>query len=204
VNHSDFLEYPDNWLKELRDLCSATGALFMVDEIQTGFGRCGAWKLMDVYGIQPDLICVGKGIANGLPVAGILTTESIASVITPGRHFSTFGGWPLGMKAINKVTEFVEPLITSGEIERKGIHLRELLNGKDWAKNVRGRGMLTVCNIDVDARRVCEIAIKHGILMATHRPWCLKLSPPLIISDYTLEWAVEQIDHVITKHGKDF
>jgi len=204
VNHSDFLEYPPYWLAELRNMCSSTGALFMVDEIQTGFGRCGAWKLMDVYGIQPDLICVGKGIANGLPVAGILTTEGIASVITPGRHFSTFGGWPMGMKAINKVIEFVEPMIVSGEIDAKGEFLRGCLKEKSWAKCVRGRGMLTVCNVDVDARRVCEIAMEHGILMATHRPWCLKLSPPLIMPEGVLSWTVEQIDHVITKHGKDF
>ena len=200
VNHSDFLEYPNGWLQELRNKSDEYNSLFIVDEIQTGFGRCGSWKLMDKYDIQPDLICVGKGIANGLPVAGILTTEEIASVITPGRHFSTFGGWPLGMAAIVEVINRITPMIVTREIDFKGEHLRALLNNTSWAYNVRGRGLLTVCNVDFNAREFCDKVIGEGILLATHRPWVLKFSPSLVIAPDDLARAVKTFDTVYNRY----
>jgi len=189
-----------NFLDELRRMTNYTGALFIVDEIQTGFGRCGEWKLTDAYGIQPDIIAVGKGIANGLPVGAILSTNEISQAFTPGRHFSTYGGIPICMMAVCKVIELVEPLIDSLAIYDLGEYFLRELSDIKFMKHVRGIGLLIAVDLDVNAKEFCIEARKHGVMIATFDDKCIKMTPPLTIGIGDIDRLIRVFHHIYQEH----
>lgn len=188
------------FLDELRNLTETTGSLFIVDEIQTGFGRCGEWKLTDAYSIQPDIIAAGKGIANGLPVGAILANDEIAQAFTPGRHFSTYGGLPIGMMAVCQVIELVEPLIKSKVVYSLGDYFMNSLRDLGFMKHVRGVGLMIAVDLDVSAKDFCREARNHGVMVATFDDKCIKMTPPLIITPADIDNIVRQFDHVYREH----
>lgn len=201
--NNDVVLFSEGYLRGLYDAAESAASLFIVDEIQTGFGRCGEWKLIDAYGIYPDIITVGKGIANGLPVGAVLSSKEIAKVFTPGRHFSTYGGAPIGMMAVCKVIELVEPMIQSRAIYETGEYFINELSKLKWIKHVRGIGLLLAVDLDMDARKFCKEARKHGVMIATFYPECFKITPPLILTTEDIDNIINTFEHIYVEHGDE-
>ena len=176
------------FLHGVRDLCTDNGTLMIVDEVQTGMGRTGKWWCMDHYDIVPDIITSAKGLAAGMPIGAIMTTDEIASVMTPGTHGSTFGGNPLvcasGCSVIDiinrqRLLENVETVGKAWKADLKAI-------GSPKIKDVRGLGFLIGVEMDSEATAaaVKKYMLEHNILINVAHGKTVRLMPPLI---FTLE-----------------
>src|SRR6516165_6875456 len=161
---------PAGWLAGLRRLCDAHHVLLILDEVQSGLGRTGAWFASEHEGVRPDGLVVGKALGGGvLPVSAFLGTREVMDVFTPGSHGSTFGGNPLaaavGLEALRVIEE--EGLV--GRSRVLGAHMLERLRAIESpaVRAVRGRGLWAAVEIDprfASARRVCERLIEKGVL----------------------------------------
>ncbi|MBQ4411443.1 MAG: aspartate aminotransferase family protein [Candidatus Methanomethylophilus sp.] len=174
------------FLHGVRDLCTDNGTLMIVDEVQTGMGRTGKWWCMDHYDIVPDIITSAKGLAAGMPIGAIMTTDEIASVMTPGTHGSTFGGNPLvcasGCSVIDiinrqRLLENVETVGKAWKADLKAI-------GSPKIKDVRGLGFLIGVEMDSEATAaaVKKYMLEHNILINVAHGKTVRLMPPLIFT----------------------
>jgi len=194
---------PKGWLAGARALCDRHGVLLIVDEVQTGLGRTGAWFAFQHENIRPDGLILGKALGGGvLPVSAFLGTRALMDVFTPGSHGSTFGGNPLaaavGLVALRVIED-------EGLVERSrilGAHMMDRLAAIDSPaiKEVRGLGLLAGIEIEsrfADARTVCEHLLAHGVLSKETHDTVVRLAPPLVISRDDLDWALDRIVEVI-------
>ena len=183
----------EEFLKGVRDLCTDTGALMIVDEVQTGIGRTGKWWCMDHFGIVPDIITSAKGLAAGLPIGAVLTTDEIAACMTPGTHGSTFGGTPLVCASAIAVIDIInrERILdnVNSVSEEWFKDLRALKSKK--IKDIRGRGFLIGVEMETeqDAANVKAKMRDSGILVNVCHGKTVRIMPPLIFSkDQEKEW----------------
>lgn len=135
---------PDGYLRAARELTARHGALLIVDEIQTGGGRTGAWFGFQHEGIVPDAITLAKGIGGGVPVGALVTFGAASDLLERGQHGSTFGGNPLATAAVNAVLGEIERADLVGNAARRGEQLRDAIDGirSPLVTGVRGRGLL--------------------------------------------------------------
>jgi len=194
---------PAGWLAGLRVLCDRHNILLIVDEVQTGLGRTGAWFAFQHEDIRPDGLILGKALGGGvLPVSALVGTHALMDVFTPGSHGSTFGGNALAAAVGLTALEVLEE---EGLIERSrtlGAHMLERLEGivSPVIKEVRGRGLFAGVDIDPrygDARTACERLIEKGVLSKETHETVVRLAPPLIISREDLDWALDRIIDVV-------
>jgi acetylornithine/N-succinyldiaminopimelate aminotransferase len=182
---------PDGYLADVREICDRAGALLMLDEVQTGLGRTGTWFAYEHSDIRPDVMCLAKGLAGGLPMGACLASPEVASAFQPGDHATTFGGGPVPSVAALAVIEVLE---REGLIERAsllGEKLRAELEEIFGPGTVRGRGLML--GIDVsphDARRFAESCMAHGLLVNDIGADTIRLVPPLVITDDDIEEAL--------------
>ena len=194
---------PKGWLAGVRALCDRHNVLLIVDEVQTGLGRTGAWFAFQHENIRPDGLILGKALGGGvLPVSALVGTSALMDVFTPGSHGSTFGGNPLaaavGLMALRILEE--EDLVTRSRV--LGAHMMERLKALDLPaiKAVRGLGLLAGIEIDprfASARTVCERLIEAGVLSKETHETVIRLAPPLVIKQEDLDWALDRIAEVI-------
>lgn len=194
---------PAGWLSGLRRLCDAHDVLLILDEVQSGLGRTGAWFAYQHEHISPDGLILGKALGGGvLPVSAFVSRQEVMEVFTPGSHGSTFGGNPLaaavGLEALRVIHE-------EGLVERSrvlGIHMLERLRAirSPGLKAVRGLGLWAAAEIDpahAGARHVCERLLAKGVLTKeTHRT-VVRLAPPLVITQDALDWALDRLEDVL-------
>ena len=186
------------YLRAVRDRCTAAGALLVADEVQTGF-RTGAVLASVADGVVPDVVCLGKGIANGLPMAVTLCTEDVAAYMPRGGHGSTFAGSPLVCAAGTATMEVLDDpdLHTRVGIAGKRAmeRLRELPSPA--VREVRGRGLM----IGVELRRPATPAIielqRRGVLVLPAGRTVIRLLPPVLIDEATLGAALDVIMEVV-------
>lgn len=194
---------PEGWLAGVRALCDRHHVLLIVDEVQTGLGRTGAWFAFQHDHIRPDGLILGKALGGGvLPVSALVGSEELMGVFTPGSHGSTFGGNPLaaavGLVALRVMED--EGLVERSRIlgERMLTHLNAL--DLPAIKAVRGKGLFAGIEIDPrygDARRVCEMLLGRGVLSKETHETVIRLAPPLVISEEDLDWALDRIAETI-------
>jgi ornithine--oxo-acid transaminase len=196
---------PDGYLAGARALCRERGVLFMLDEIQTGFGRTGRMFAHEhEAGAAPDVLVVGKALGGGVyPVSAVLASRELLELFQPGDHGSTFGGNPLaaavGRAALAVIVE--ERLAERAAVS--GNHLRAELE-RLAAPNVaaiRGRGLLIGIEIERaagTARAYCERLLARGILAKDTHGQVIRLAPPLVIERAELDWLVEQLRAELT------
>src|SRR5207342_3852479 len=194
---------PAGWLKGLRELCSANHVLLILDEVQSGLGRTGAWFAFQHENIRPDGLILGKALGGGvLPVSAFVARREVMDVFTPGSHGSTFGGNPLaaavGLEALRVIRD-------EGLVDRSGAlgaHMLARLRALDHPalNEVRGRGLWVGAEIDpavASAREVCERLLAKGVLSKeTHRT-VVRLAPPLVIARRDLDWALDRFEEVL-------
>lgn len=174
---------PD-YLALVRKLCDEAGALLVVDEVQTGIGRTGRWFAYESAGIAPDVICLAKGLAGGLPIGVCLASPAAAAAFRPGDHASTFGGGPVQCAAALTVLDVIEEEGLLHHAASMGTRLmeglREVFGG---AAEVRGEGLLVGAELQREiARDLVEAALRRGLLVNDATPTVLRFAPPLTVS----------------------
>ena len=194
---------PDACLKGLRDLCDATGALMILDEVQCGMGRTGKLFAHEWAGITPDIMMVAKGIGGGFPLGAVLATERAASGMVAGTHGSTYGGNPLGCAVGVAVVEIIAGDAFLAEVSRKGALLRQKLEGLVAAhpavfEGVRGQGLMLGLKCRAAPADVVKAGYAQHLLTVPAADNVLRLLPALNIPDADLAEAVARLDRAAT------
>jgi acetylornithine/N-succinyldiaminopimelate aminotransferase len=195
---------PPGFLAGLREVCSAAGALLLVDEVQTGVGRTGRFLASEGSGADPDVIALAKGVAGGFPVGVMLTRERLSGALPPGTHGTTFGGNALGSAAVLAVLSILdeERLVPgAGEKGRKlGALLAALVRElPDVCVAARGEGLLwgLVLRKGLVAREILPKVQEEGLLLTAAGENILRFSPPLVVSVAELEEGVASLRRVL-------
>ena len=174
---------PAGYLKAIRQICDSTGALFVIDAIQTGMGRTGFWFGYEHEEITPDVITLAKGLGGGLPLGAMIAIGSAAELFKPGEHGSTFGGNPIscaaGLAAINEIEK--------RSLNEKALELGEFLKNEllniEGVSEVRGRGLLLGIGIEKPwAKEIANYLLAKGVLVNSPNENTIRIAPPLIIT----------------------
>jgi acetylornithine/N-succinyldiaminopimelate aminotransferase len=183
---------PEETLAAAREACDESGALLVLDEIQTGIGRTGSLWAYEQTPVRPDLITTAKALGGGLPIGACLAAPDYADVLQPGDHGSTFAGGPLIAAAALAVLDVVDdPALLRG-VRESGADLRERLLATDGVREVRGRGLMIGVGLDegLDAAAIGAEALGRGLVINVPEPGTLRLLPPLTIGGEEIERAV--------------
>ena len=184
----------DDYLFNLRALCDRHGLLLMLDEVQTGMARTGAWFAHQHNGISADVMTLAKSLGNGVPIGACLARGQAASVLKPGSHGSTFGGNPLACAAAMAVVDTIRRQKLADRAAEAGDRLvsslEHALAGQNCVVEIRGRGLMVGIELDQPCGELVAMALDSGLLINVTAERVIRLLPPLIISD-------EQIDQIV-------
>jgi predicted acetylornithine/succinylornithine family transaminase len=182
---------PRGYLKLVRELCDASGALMLLDEVQTGMGRTGAYFAHQHERVEPDAMSLAKGIAGGMPLGALLARDELAKVFTPGTHASTFGGNPLATAAACAVMELLQAGLVE-RVQRAGELLSQRLAAIPGTAGERGLGLLRALVLQSDAApQVVARARELGLLVNAIGDRVVRLAPPLTVSDEEIDRAAQ-------------
>src|SRR5450631_648613 len=200
---------PTVFMQELRKICDRHGILLVADEVQSGVGRTGKWWAIEHTGVEPDIVCIAKGIASGMPL-GITMSKAEIMDWVPGSHASTYGGNPVAIAAA---------LATLDVLEREGVKNAEVVGNHileriaEWPRrldlvgDVRGRGLMIGIEIVTDKKArtpggaerdlIVEKAFERGVLLLGCGPNTIRLAPPLIVSKEQADIALDVLEDCI-------
>lgn len=184
------VELPEGYLAAARSLTLKHGALLIVDEIQTGAGRTGAWFGFSHAGITPDAVTLAKGIGGGFPIGALVTFGEASALFQPGSHGSTFGGNPLATAVADAVLAEIESAGLVENAARRGEQLRSVIEGIDspLVDAVRGRGLLLGVGLTQPvAGAVVAAAQERGLIINAANPSTVRIAPALTIGDAEIE-----------------
>ena len=194
---------PTGYLIGLRRICDAHRVLLIIDEVQSGLGRTGAWFAFQHENIKPDGVILGKALGGGvLPVSAFVGRHELMDVFTPGSHGSTFGGNPLaatvGLEALRIIAD--EKLVERSR--DLGAHMLGRLRAMRYPaiKDIRGKGLWVGAEIDsnyASARLVCERLLAKGVLSKETHHTVVRMAPPLIIAREDLDAALDRFEEVV-------
>jgi acetylornithine/N-succinyldiaminopimelate aminotransferase len=189
-----------------RGLATQYGALLIADEIQCGLGRTGRYFAYQKFSSRPDIVLVAKPLAAGLPLGAILTTEAVASRVSPGLHGTTFGGGPLICATALQFLQIIEDQKLLENVRSRGAELREglvKLAGKfDFIREVRGEGLILGVELSIDGNPFVTEALRQGLLINCTHDFTLRLLPPFIISRAQVREFLRTFDLVLAKAPK--
>jgi len=209
--HGGWIVPPPEFMPRIRQICSDHGVLLIADEVITGFGRTGRWFGVENFGVVPDMIACGKGLASGFPISAMITTPEISSVWKPLQHSSTFMGNPVGCAAsMASLAEIEERglLARSQEIGARSMtRLRAMKAEHPLIGDVRGLGSMVGIEIVRDRAtkepgssegvRVVNHALAKGLMITNYGGTyhnVIKMAPPLVITDEQLDYAFDILD----------
>jgi acetylornithine aminotransferase len=189
---------PEGYLRAARELTTSTGALLVLDEVQTGMGRTGHWFGYQWEGITPDVITLAKGLAGGIPMGAVIGIGAAASLFGPGMHGSTFGGNPVSARAALTVIDAIESDGLLARVQDAGDRLAAgvMKVAGDAVSEVRGRGLLRAAALTASPSADVEANLRaHGVLANPVSPTAIRMAPALTIRD-------EDIDDAIAAWGR--
>jgi acetylornithine aminotransferase len=190
-----------DYLPRLRTLCDAHGWLLMLDEIQTGMGRTGLPFAHQHTEIQPDVMTLAKGLANGVPIGACLARGVAADVFAPGNHGSTFGGNPLACRAARAVLEVIQAEDLAGRAAAMGQYLldgfRQRLAGVPGVKAIRGRGLMLGIELDRPCPELVTQALAQGLLINVTADRVIRLLPPLILEQAQADLLLDGLTELV-------
>ncbi|RMF21808.1 MAG: acetylornithine transaminase [Deltaproteobacteria bacterium] len=191
----------EGYLEAVRGLCDRAGALLIVDEVQTGAGRCGHLLAHEYENIRPDLCTMAKGLAGGLPIGAVLASEAVAQAFVPGTHGSTFGANPVSCSAALAV---LDALFDGGVLEHcrevgeyLGGRLSELAGRRDDVLEARGRGLMRAIELKGQAKPVVERALELGLIVNATAGSVVRMLPPLTITREEIDEGVELLERAL-------
>jgi acetylornithine/LysW-gamma-L-lysine aminotransferase len=194
---------PAAWLSLLRDLTQDAGALLIADEIQTGFGRTGRMFACDHFGITPDILCLGKGIASGLPLAVTAANDEIMRSLAVGEHTSTFGGNPVVCAAAEATISVLldERLVENSAKVGQYFKDRLLDAQKELriVREVRGMGLMLGVEIRFDVHSILQRALQQGVLLLDAGRNVVRFLPPLSIQESDVDRVVSCLRSILVE-----
>jgi len=183
---------PDGYLAGVREICDATGALFVIDAVQTGMGRTGEWFGYEHEGVKPDVITLAKGLGGGLPLGAMISLGSKVPTFRPGEHGSTFGGNPIACAAANAAIDFIVENDLLEHVQWAGRYINDSLETIPGVESVRGRGLLLgVVLKSSQAVELSKICMHQGLLVNAPNKNVIRLAPPLNVTKKQLKTFVE-------------
>jgi len=191
----------EGYLREAYELCQKENVLFMADEIQTGLGRTGKLFACDWEDVTPDVYILGKALGGGvMPISCVAANKDILGVFEPGSHGSTFGGNPLACAVSIAALEVIEEeKLADRSLELGQYFLEKLREIKNPAiKEIRGKGLFIGVELHEPARPYCEALKEKGLLCKETHENVIRFAPPLIIKKEDLDWAIAQIQDVLS------
>ena len=194
---------PDGFLQEVRKVCDEKGILLIFDEIQAGLGRTGRLWACDHWNTAPDILCLAKGIAGGVPMGATLVRPDILASMSKGEHSSTFGGNPLscaaGIATLQALTQdgLIENAEKMGKLFREG--LEKLKEKHSIIREIRGKGLMIGVELKFEVKDILMNLMKEGILMLYSGRNILRILPPLVISKEDIAKVLQTLDNVLTK-----
>jgi acetylornithine/N-succinyldiaminopimelate aminotransferase len=183
-----------DYLRDVRKICDKAGIALIFDEVQTGMGRTGKWFGKDHFGVQPDIMCVAKGIAGGFPMGIMAATEEVASSFTRGDHASTFGGSPLACAAALGAIKALEEEKLVERSRDMGSYMKAELAKRckqDFVDHVRGLGMMIGVQLKQDGNSLVPKAAEKGVLMNCTSETVLRFVPPFVITKDEIDRVVD-------------
>jgi 4-aminobutyrate aminotransferase len=202
---------PTVFMKELRRICDKHGILLVADEVQSGVARTGKWWAIEHTGVHPDIVCMAKGIASGMPLGVMMSRAEIMDWV-PGSHASTFGGNPVCIAAALATLDVIEKENLLQNSTDVGNHL--LRRMADWPKkhklvgDVRGRGLMVGVELVKDKQtkehavaerdRVIELAFERGLLLLGCGPSTIRISPALVVTKDEADVAVDVLEESLS------
>jgi 4-aminobutyrate aminotransferase len=206
-----YLPAPADFLQDLARICKQHGILLVADEVQSGMGRTGKWWAADHSALEPDVICVAKGIASGMPLSAVIAKESVMDW-KPGAHASTFGGNPISIAAALATISLLEREYVANAARMGQFMFSRMA---DWPERhkivgeVRGKGLMIGVEIVRDRKskepapdlrhRILDAAFHKGLLILGAGESTLRISPPLIIDEEQADFAVRTLDSCLTE-----
>ena len=190
------LAHPD-YLRGLRRICDERGWLLMVDEVQCGIGRTGAWFAHQHADIKPDVMTLAKGLGSGVPIGACLAAGKAEGVFKPGNHGSTFGGNPLACVAALTTLDVIEDEKLMERAHRLGEEIRSgfqrELEGLPGVVSIRGDGLMIGIELDRPCGELVQDALAHGLLINVTVERVIRLLPPLVFTDADAQRLVETL-----------
>lgn len=194
---------PDGYLQKVREICSGKGIVLIFDEIQSGLGRTGKLWAGEHWNVTPDIMCLAKGIAGGVPMGAALAKNEMMDSLKLGEHSSTFGGNPLACAAGRATLECIVDDGLMNNANSVGKYFREgLLALKDKHKiirEVRGLGLMLAAELRFEVKDVLFDGIKEGLLMLYSGKNIIRLLPPLVIAEHAVSNALTIMDKVLSR-----
>jgi 4-aminobutyrate aminotransferase len=205
---------PTIFMQELRRICDRHGILLVVDEVQSGIGRTGKWFAVEHTGVHPDIVCMAKGVASGMPL-GITMARADVMDWVPGSHASTFGGNPVCIASALATLDVIENERLLANSTTVGDHMRKRM--ADWPSklklvgDVRGRGLMIGVEIVKDKvtkeygaaerDRIVELAFERGVLFLGCGPSTVRICPALVVTRDEADVAVDVLEECIKLVG---
>jgi 4-aminobutyrate aminotransferase/(S)-3-amino-2-methylpropionate transaminase len=206
---------PDDYFLEIDRILKKHAILLLIDEVQTGFGRTGKMFGIEHYGVEPDIMAMAKGIADGFPLSAFIAREEIADSFKPGDHLSTFGGNPVSCAAGLANIEFLEEQKLADEALKKGDYLKQQLASLKAKHNmigeVRGKGLMIGIELirdqnktpaNTEGSKIRDFCLGKGLLIGLGGSYgnVLRIQPPLVISLKQLDQTVMILDEAFQKN----
>ena len=192
---------PEGFLKELRERCDEKDVLLILDEIQTGFGRTGTLFAFEHEGIVPDITCLAKGVAGGIPIGLTLSKNEIMSSLKVGEHSTTYGGNPLACAAAAATIDVLEQENLTERARAEGQYfiskLKDLQDQHRIMREVRGRGLMIGVEARFEVLGLILGSLKKGVLLLDAGRNVLRFLPPLVITRQHIDRTIEVLDEVI-------
>ena len=205
---------PDDYFLEIEKITKQQGILLLIDEVQTGFCRTGKMFAIEHYQVEPDILVMAKGIADGFPLSGFIAREEIADSFKPGDHLSTFGGNPVSCAAALANVEFLEEQKLADQARKKGEFLKaqlETLKVKHkMIGEVRGKGLMIGIELvrdqhktpaNTEGNKIREFCLEHGLLVGLGGVFgnVVRIQPPAVITQSQMEQMLKILDQSLQK-----
>lgn len=188
------------YIKALRELTKHKDILLVLDEVQTGIGRTGAFFAYEHFGIEPDIMSLAKALGNGFPVGAMVATDEAMNAFVPGTHASTFGGNPLAASAViatlNTLIDdnVIKNCVDVGKYLQKG--LLALQKTFPFVVDVRGMGLIWGIELSIDADAVAREFLREGVILNCTKGTTLRLVPPLIVKKEDIDIFLEMAGRI--------
>jgi len=196
-----------SYLQAVRQLCDEHGLLLMLDEVQTGIGRCGTMFAFEQAGIVPDILTLAKGLGGGVAIGAMLASQKVAASFGPGTHGSTFGGNPLACTAALTVLDVIESEQLLANVKQRGEQLQRGLQAMTGRfpviKDVRGQGLLIGAELRVQAAPLVTAVREMGLLILMAGSNVLRFLPPLNINAADVDEALAILRTVLAATRED-
>ena len=194
---------PD-YLNKIRALCDQHDLLMMLDEVQTGIARTGAWFAFQHNNIIPDVCTLAKALGNGVPIGACMAKGKAATLLTAGKHGSTFGGNPLVCSAALAVLDTIENEDLCQQAADKGDAIQqaftEQLKNNKHVLDVRNKGMMIGIQLDVPCTELVTTSLEEGLLINVTGETTIRLLPPIIINKEQIELLVSKLSVLVNRH----